>query len=253
MKTRTRTKTLSTLGSLTLVALLTSAALPACGGEEKPAKAPDAEGERAFRTGDDDDGDVGISAEVGGLNQSKARAAFKRAEKKFEKCLIAGLQRMEYLLGEASFFVGINDQGEVVDAYLTQSTLGDRETEKCMLDAIRAEDWPPAVGGQIGEARHGPIGITEGEVRPAMEWTADDIAEKMTELQPEIDKCKGLAGPNRYTATWYVDVTGKVLAAGMSQSQGGGDAAVDCLVGVLKGAEFPSPGSWPAKMTSYDL
>jgi hypothetical protein len=36
---------------------------------------------------------------------------------------------------------------------------------------------------------------------------------------------------------------------GIASSDESGEKAADCLVDLLKGAKFPSPGSWPAKVT----
>jgi hypothetical protein len=47
----------------------------------------------------------------------------------------------------------------------------------------------------------------------------------------------------------YVDTSGKVLAVGVTPPDESGEESVDCLVGVLKDAKMPSPGSWPAKVS----
>jgi hypothetical protein len=47
----------------------------------------------------------------------------------------------------------------------------------------------------------------------------------------------------------YVATDGSVLAASVTPPSEEGEEAVDCLVSTLKDASFPSPGSWPAKIT----
>jgi hypothetical protein len=47
----------------------------------------------------------------------------------------------------------------------------------------------------------------------------------------------------------YVGTDGHALSVGVTPPDSHGEAAVDCLVGVLKEAKYPSPGSWPAKVT----
>jgi hypothetical protein len=39
------------------------------------------------------------------------------------------------------------------------------------------------------------------------------------------------------------------LSVGVTPPDDQGESAVDCLVEVLKHAKFPSPGSWPAKVS----
>ena len=52
-----------------------------------------------------------------------------------------------------------------------------------------------------------------------------------------------------FEATLYVGTGGEVLSAGVTPPDETGEDAVDCLVEALLGAKFPSPGSWPAKVT----
>jgi hypothetical protein len=47
----------------------------------------------------------------------------------------------------------------------------------------------------------------------------------------------------------YVGTDGSVLSAGVTPPSEEGESSVDCLVSTLKEASFPSPGSWPAKIT----
>ena len=47
----------------------------------------------------------------------------------------------------------------------------------------------------------------------------------------------------------YVDTDGSVLSAGIAHAEDKGEAAADCILEVVKTASYPSPGSWPAKVT----
>jgi hypothetical protein len=40
-----------------------------------------------------------------------------------------------------------------------------------------------------------------------------------------------------------------VISAGIAPPDDRGERSVDCMVDVIKGLKFPSPGSWPAKVT----
>jgi hypothetical protein len=47
----------------------------------------------------------------------------------------------------------------------------------------------------------------------------------------------------------YVQTNGTAISAGVATPDERGEAgAADCLVSVIKGMKFPSPGSWPAKV-----
>jgi len=240
------------LASLLLATLLATTAFAGCGGDEKEAKDPTDVNPRKFRSGDDDEGGMGVSSDVGGLNDSQTRAAFRNAQAGFKKCLMEGWERIEFLGGEVHFYVALDDTGTIKANYLEETTLGDRATERCMLDVISAQKWPKAVGGEIGEARSSLAFDPPEDVRPPVDWSVDDISQTLAKVGDDLDNCKRHASPGRYSVTMYIGTNGSPISVGVAPPNGEADLAIDCIVGVLRGATFPSPGSWPAKVT-FDL
>jgi hypothetical protein len=216
----------------------------ACGGGATPeAKvaddAPAVENERGSG--------VSASSEIGGLNEDEVDAAFSSSVKGLQSCLDKGAQRVEFLGGSVSFFLKIDTSGKVDHAHLERSTIGDRATEKCMLEALRRKDWPKPVGGDHGLARKSFDFDPPNDVREPAPWSQEDAEPGLKEVSEDLSKCKD--GKGAFQATLYVGTEGNVLAAGVTPPDEDGEQAVDCLVGVLEGAKFPSPGSWPAKVT----
>lgn len=188
------------------------------------------------------------SAEIGGMNEEAVDAAFNSSVKGLQRCLDAGAKRVEFLGGSVSFFLKIDATGKVASAHLEHSTLGNRTTERCMLDALAAKSWPKPVGGEHGLARKSFSFDPPNDVREPITWDDHDAAPGLKKIGADVEKCKqGHAGA--FEATLYVDTSGKVLSASATPPDEEGEAAVDCLVGVLESASFPSPGSWPAKVT----
>jgi hypothetical protein len=188
------------------------------------------------------------SSEIGGLNEEEVEAAFSSSVSGLKRCLSRGAERVEFLGGSVSFFLKIDGGGKVHHAHLEHSTLGDRSTERCMLDALRAKSWPKPVGGDHGLARKSFSFDPPNDVREPTFWEERDAAPGLKKVTDDVSKCKD-GRPGAYEATFYVGTDGKVLAAGVTPPNEDGDAAVDCLVSVLEAASFPSPGSWPAKVT----
>jgi hypothetical protein len=221
------------------------AATSACGGSEPPAKDASAS-DRAPKP--EDGPTVTATSEIGGMNEDDVDDAFKASVKSLERCVNTGAKRVEFLGGSAAFLLKIDATGKVSSAYLEHSTLGDRATERCMLDALRAKSWPKPVGGQHGLARKSFTFDPPNDVRPPTTWDEHDAAPGMKKITSEVAGCKhGHSGP--FEATLYVGTDGKVLSASVTPPDEDGDGAIDCLVGVLQAASFPSPGSWPAKVT----
>jgi hypothetical protein len=193
------------------------------------------------------DGRPSVSSEIGGLDEDKVNAAFESSLPGLQRCLGEGASRVELLGGSVSFFVKIDTGGRVDSAYLEKSTLGDRDTEKCMLAALRARRWPKPVGGEHGLARKSFDFDAPNDVRAPADYDHDHLDKGLSKIAGKLGACKTAKGA--YEATIYVATDGSVLSAGVTPPDEDGEEAVDCLVSTLKSASFPSPGSWPAKIT----
>ena len=232
--------------SLTWLAcsLLAVLAPLACGGNEPAPQAP----EPSTETHEEAPSGASVSAEIGGLSEEKVDKTFKSALSDFQRCLDDGAKRVEFLGGSVSFFVKIDQSGKVDHAHLEKSTMGDRDTEKCMLDSLRSKHWPKPVGGQHGLARKSFDFDPPNDVRAPTAWDGDRVSDTVSKLSKKLSACKkGISGA--FEATLYVATDGSLLAAGVTPPDESGEAAVDCLVDTLKAASWPSPGSWPAKVT----
>lgn len=217
-----------------------------CGGEApapKTASHDDQAVERHSRGGPD------VSSEIGALDEDKVDATFSHALGAFERCLKDGAGRVEFLGGSVSFYVKIDAEGKLAHAHLEQSTLGDRDTEKCMIGALRAKSWPRPVGGKSGLARKSFDFDPPNDVRPPAELSQEFIDKTLSkrELRDKIHECKN-GETGTFTVTMYIDTEGHALGVGVAPPDEAGEDDVDCLVDALKQAEFPSPGSWAGKI-----
>ena len=216
----------------------------ACGGSEPPPKPP----EPTTESNDSAPSPVSMSAEIGGLSVEKVDKTFQSALSDFQRCLDDGAKRVEFLGGSVSFFIKIDEHGKVDHAHLEKSTIGDRDTEKCLLDSLRHKHWPKPVGGVHGLARKSFDFDPPNDVRAPTSWDGDRVTEAVSKLAHKVSACKN-GDSGAFEATVYVATDGSVLAAGVTPPDEAGESDVDCLVSALKGASLPSPGSWPAKVT----
>ena len=225
-----------------LCSLLVLAQLAACGGNEPVAQAP----APTVEANDDDAPQLGVSAEIGGLSEEKVDKTFQKALPDFQRCLDDGAKRVEFLGGSVSFFVKIDQRGRVDHAHLEKSTIGDRDTEKCLLASLRSKKWPKPVGALHGLARKSFD--PPNDVRAPTSWESDRVSDSVGKLSKKLQSCKkGNSGS--FEATAYVGTDGNVLSASVTPPDEAGEEQVDCLVDTLKSATLPSPGSWPAKVT----
>jgi hypothetical protein len=221
--------------------------LAACGGSTPPpVTAPEPEAPAPVRHGPR----LAVQGELGEIDQAATEKTFGRLGPTFMKCYQEGQGRVEYLSGDVKFFLRVAVDGSAKWVFLEQSTLGDRETERCMLDAIRGAHWPQPTGGEA-EVHKGLGFDAPGNVRPPFEWNPDRVAEALGKHGDLADKCKeGASGTFHVTA--YVTPHGKggkVLAVGVAPPSSDGEDKIDCLVDVVKKMKMPSPGSWAAKVS----
>jgi hypothetical protein len=233
-----------------LPGLLLALLIGACGGSEPPPKTPAARmTEEVPRS---DEANMLADSEVGGMNAEKTQAVFNAAASDLKSCFIEGSRRVEFLSGRVHFAVEVDSSGRLSKAYLKDSTLGDRRTEQCMLEALESRKWPKPVGGRVGRADGDFQFDADSEVRLPVAWSVGDIKKGLAKLNKKLRACKSSNPSAIYRATLYVDTSGAVLSAGVATPDGEGATASDCVVDVLKQAMMSSPGSWPAKVT-FDL
>lgn len=271
----------------------------ACGGDPPPKNPNDANdapptveqggGTRSGKKGGA--GGPSIAQELGSIDQRGVeKMSHNLIVGKIEsQCHKQARGRLEYITGDVKMFFRIDASGKVKYSYFEDTNLGDRETEKCILDAFAGGDWPKPIGGEA-EVRNG-FGWTPGDERAPAPWTADKVTsalEKDKDVKEAVGKCKaGVSGDFKVTA--YVEPGeiekpappeppppagkkpagkpdpkktppkkpaadepehgGKFKAIGMSAPNKDAAAQIDCLVDALKMLPLASPGSYVAKVS----
>jgi hypothetical protein len=230
--------------------VLTAATLLAACGSDTPAKSANDVSEEPSGSRGGSEG-MSANAEIGALNEAAVDSAFQKSLSGFERCMQSGARRVEFIGGKVAFYIEVDREGALGDARLEESTIGDHDTEKCMLGVLRKKSWPKPVGGDKGYARKSFDFDPPNDVRPPTDWDSERLSEALKKLDRELGECKqGLSG--RFKATMYVAIDGSALSVGVVPPNQAGEAALDCLVEKLKAETYPSPGSWPAKV-SFEL
>lgn len=216
-----------------------------CGGSKPAAQAPD-EAPEPTRSRSSESS-VQMSAEIGALPPEATAAAFEQSLEQIQACFFRGSQRVEFLGGSITFKVIVGQDGTVQHVFAERSTLGDRQTETCMFEALKASSWPQPVGGPIGVAENSFEFEMSSDVRPPVMWDSGEVAGVLEEHAEALAACR--SGGARAIATVYVGTDGKALAAGVAAPNQEAESASQCLVAVLLEAQYPEPGSWPAKVS----
>lgn len=208
--------------------------------EETKAAAPSPEAPRAAGPS--------MESEIGGLDDTKVKQTFEHLSGRLTGCYAAGAQRLTYLAGDVRFVVRIAKDGSARWAYVKESTLGDRETEVCMLGVLKAASWPRPLGGE-GLAENGFTFEPSDETRPPVAWTPEQLGPAFRNARSALSQCRKKAGTKSIKATAYVETDGKAIAVGIASADEKGEAAAPCVIEALKGLKLPSPGSYAAKVS----
>lgn len=233
-----------------LAVLLVTAS--ACGGGKEEAKAPVSEGPDTSAMQAKKKPLPQVQQELGSIDQKAVERTFAKLQGALDKCHAQGRDRVELLSGDVKVFLRVDQAGKVRWGYFEDSSLGDRETEKCILAVFSGASWPKPEGGEA-EIRHG-FGWGPGGERAPTAWgpeKASKAVEESKDAKKDVEKCKaGVSGDFKVTA--YVEPdgkNGKFLGIGVVPPNKEAADKVDCVVEALKAVKLPSPGSYPAKVT----
>jgi len=216
----------------------------ACGAQA-PVEAPE---ESASSGSEAEHGEAPDSLSVTGLrgtlSQHEIQGALEPRMLKFSRCVQKRSGDVEWVSGAMAFEFKVALNGQVASVYPRQSSMGDRETERCMLEVAKATRFPPPHGGEaeFGWSLEVPL---DSDIRPPVPWSASDVGAVLSERASELSAQCG-SGPFDLTA--YVDTSGKVVAVGGAVQSEASAAQLDCVTEAVQGWVFPSPGSYAAKL-----
>jgi len=190
---------------------------------------------------------MGSSAELGGLDERAAEQSFRDSLEGLEACIQDGVERLEFIGGSIEFAVKVDSNSHAADVWAADSTLGERETEKCMFNALRSVSWPAPQGGLFGIARNSFDFRPRRGVKVPAVWDAGKVSRVLARLNGRISECRG-ERLERLLITLYIGEGGKALGGGAASEGPVDERAVDCIVDALLAADYPAPDQAPTKV-----
>src|SRR5687768_10557496 len=130
------------------VVILTMIAIAGCGGggaaSEETSEETSSGGERA-RERDDGSSITGL---MGTIGRDEVEETLNPRMQRFLRCFEQRLGDVEFLAGEIRMSFRIHEDGTVAWVYPSQSDIGDREAEQCVLSVARSARFPQPHGGE---------------------------------------------------------------------------------------------------------
>jgi hypothetical protein len=191
-----------------------------------------------------DPGASSVESEIGGMNHEDVEETFAKLQDPILGCVRDGAARVREMGGHFAIKLRVAKDGTVRSAYLSESTLGDRETELCVLSLAREVRWPRPKGGEGLAERSFDV---DASVEP-ITWKAEKAKSAKKNLGDKLKRC-ALSSPAPFVATAYVDSKGRVVSAGVAPPDAESEEKADCVVDAVRKMKFRSPGAKPAKIT----
>lgn len=226
-------------------AIIALVALAGCGGPDEAETAADTPEETSGqeRAVQESDG-AQIEGLMGTISPDAVERGMEARMGRFLRCFQQRHGALEVLGGSIELAFRVRVDGSVLWVHPRASTIGDRETERCILQAAQGTRFQPPRGGEAEFSY--PLTLdTPPDVRPPLNWDASRVAEHVERSRGEIVDC----GPGPYTLTLYIAPGGQVLAAGAATPDPERAGDLDCVARVVAGWSMPDPGSYPAKVT----
>ena len=190
---------------------------------------------------------VGIEGLMGTISAMAVQRALEPRIGRFFSCFNQRSGDVEVLGGRIVMAFRIRTDGSVLWVYPRESNIGDRETERCMLEVAASTRFSRPQGGEAEFSY--PLEVDPpDDVRPATFWDASRVSTHVDRVRGEIVDC----GPGPFRVTVYVAPGGRVIAAGASTTEQTQGDSLDCVADAVRGWAMPDPGSYPAKV-SFDL
>lgn len=222
----------------------------ACGGAPPPEPGHVARVEKRSPRPEADES-LSVSGLRGTLSQHEIEGALKPRLPKFLRCAQQRLASLDVLAGSITFSFHVATNGDVPGVSPIASTLGDRATERCMLEVAHSTRFPPPHGGEADFTW--PLELPgDPDVRAPVPLGSDAARSALLGKSRDVsagDTLHASCGGGQVVVTAYVDTNGAPLAVGVAAPDLATPTELDCIADGVSAWTFASPGSYVGKVT----
>jgi hypothetical protein len=189
-----------------------------------------------------------VEGQLGTLPQGVVSRVVRDATTSLAECYTRRHQSMPFLAGAITLKLRVGNDGAVRYALPIESTLGDRETERCMVDRAQTLHFTEPCGGEAEVTF--PLELEASEdARPATPVPASRLEATLREHRAAVARCTAGTTGASFRVTLYLTPEGRVASSGTSIPSPEAVPAADCITREVASWRVPSPGSWYARTT----
>ncbi len=197
------------------------------------------------------DDEIKVSGMLGTLSDEEMSGPFQRRWDDITNCYSEAKAKLWYLGGKVELKVRVAKTGDAKNVFVSSSTFGNYDTERCLLTIARDLHFSKPHGGAEAEFTY-PI---EFHAKAAIQtWDEARVAPmlKKPKSRKDVSDCRHLAAshlPTALSMTLYVAPGGKITSAGLAADAPLDDGFATCLVGKTKLWKLDDPLGKIAKCT----
>ena len=192
---------------------------------------------------------VEIEGIMGTISADDVRRGLEPRMRRFGMCFSRRYDELEVLAGELVMGFRVDREGRVLWVRPVRSTVGDRQTESCLMDVARGARFRPPRGGEAEFTYPLAMDLTDG-VRAPLAWGPERMQASIARFGEELlQECRPAGHSGGYSITAYVERPGRILAVGATTDAEPLVETLDCVVEHVRGWETATPGSYPARVS----
>jgi len=195
---------------------------------------------------------MNVSGIMGTINTNRIQEIFELRLLRFERCFSEREREIAFIGGRMDFYFHVDLDGRVVWVNPKNSTIGDRQTERCLLDIVKRTRFPVPRGGGEAEVAWGFERDPNPEVPMPIEADKESLIPFVSENAESLLACN--IGTSDITVNAYIAPGGTIMSAGASISgrQPADELMLDCVTNAVVGWIVPDPGVSAARF-SFNL
>lgn len=190
---------------------------------------------------------VGLESEMetrgitGSLDRYAVSQALDPRNEDFARCFYDRGRRVRGLGGSIRLQFRVDPTGRVLSVHPIDSTLGDRQLERCMMDVGSTTRFPRPNGNAEAQfAWSMNLDPSDGTSHP-MTWDPGVVQAVVRQRRHELmNRCEP-RGSGAIQVTAYVSPRGRVVAAGAAAADAEVDQDLDCIVDAVRRWRMPGP------------
>ena len=180
---------------------------------------------------------MGVSGLHGTLSPREVRRALRPHMDALTGCFVIQAASFESLGGQIRMAIRIDGDGGVRSVHAEDSTVGDREVERCVRRTLRSVRFPRTHGGGEALVRWALSVQPPETARQARTWSSERVARVVRRRGAQaLERCN--AG-SAVQVTAYLSRRGRVIRAGAASTEGHDDEVLDCVVDRVRRWRMP--------------